>query len=268
MASVPGLLTAGACICSGFSAALFIFAVIFQVVRENVREAYFEKGTWKAEKLAQLKGKPSSVVSMLTLGGIATFVKALAYWGMLHGVGLTGPVATGHYWGSQLGWIFYMFFAGTALVNYVCVKGEWLFALPYGLAAVAGTIFVATFAPGFLANQIPFAILGPVLMFVLLLMIGLFKLRTGWPPIVAIVAMALVYSVGYYLPYILSPRWIGSISVLSSLIWYLIADGVVALWFVFLAWTAIDCSQASVEFAKMANAGSCKLPSKGKAAKD
>jgi hypothetical protein len=267
MSTIAGTLTAGAWVFTGCAAAFLIFAVVFQVIRENVREDKFAKGTWKAEQLAKVLGKPSSVVTMLLLGGLASFIKALSYWGMQFGVGLTGPVLTGNYWGSQLSWIFYLFFAGMALVSYVCLQGEWALAIPYGLATVAGTFFVATFAPAVTSNQLPFAIIGPALFLILALIIGLFKMRIGWQPIVALVAMALVYAGGYYLPYILSPSWLGSISLLTSLIWYLIADCVIALWFVFLAWTAIDCAEAKAEFVK-AHSGKCApTPACGKYAK-
>jgi len=238
MATIQGILNAGAWIFTGAAVVALLVAVILQIIKDNVRLESLNNPTDKTVKiLGKVLHSPPATVIILTLSGIAFFAKALAYWGMFFGVGVTGPV----FWGSQLGWIFYWFFTSFALGLYVCLRNEWYYALPYGFAAAAGSFFVATFAAP--ANQLAFVLLGGVLALILIIALGVFGIRKDWAAIVSIVAYALVVFVGYVLPYILSPQYQNQITTLSTLIWYLIIDSVVVVWVVFMVITAKDCNQ-------------------------
>jgi len=245
MATIQGILNAGAWIFTGAAVVAIVVALILQIVKDNVRLESLNNPTDKTVKvLGKVLHSPPATVIILTLSAIAFFAKALAYWGMFFGVGVTGPV----FWGSQLGWIFYWFFTSFALGLYVCLRNEWYYAMPYGFAAAAGSFFVATFvAP---ANQLAFVLLGGVLALILIIALGVFGIRKDWKAIVAIVAFALVIFVGYILPYILSPQYQNQITTLSTLIWYLIIDCVIVLWVAFMVITAMDCGQVEAYLMK------------------
>lgn len=236
MATVAGMLNAGAWVFTGAALVALGVAVVLQIIKDNFR---LEALNNPSEKTVKILGKvlhsPPATVIILTMASVAFFTKALAYWGMFYGVGVTGA----NYWGSQLGWIFYWYFMSFALGLYMCLRNDWYYAMPYGFAGAAGAFFVATFAP--VANQLPFVLLGGVLALILLVALGLFGLRKDWQAIVAIVLFALVLLVGYALPYVLSPQYTNQITTLTAIIWYFIVDCTVALWVAFLAITAMDC---------------------------
>lgn len=241
MATIPGVLQAGGWIFAGAAVVFVVIALVFQIIRENKRFEAAVTGKIKSEILAKIHGRPTTTVNMLMLGGLFSLVKAIAYTAMFVNVGVTGA----NYWGSQLSWIFQMFFATMALAMFVCVRSEWRESMPYGVALVYAMFFVASFFTATNAQQLPFAILGPLIFILLVVFLGLFRVRRDGYAIVAIVLFAVVYAAGYYLPYILSPSWLVSITTLTEMIWFLITDVVVVLWFAFLAITAIECGEAS-----------------------
>ena len=237
MATIQGVLNAGAWIFTGAAVVAILVALILQVIKDNVRMEALNNPSEKTIKvLTKVLHAPPATVIILTMAAIGFFTKALAYWGMFFGVGVTGGV----FWGSQLGWIFYWYFNAFALGLYICLRNDWYYALPYGFAAAAGAFFVATFAAA--ANQLAFVLLGGVLALILLIVLGVFGLRKDWQAIVALVLFALAIFIGYVLPYILSPQYMNQITTLSALIWYLVIDSFVVLWIVFLVITALDCA--------------------------
>lgn len=210
-----------------------------QAIRENYRTDQFQQGSMKWEIFSRVYGRPIEAVSILTMAALACFTKALAYWAQFFGVGVTGPT---NFWGSQLGWIFFAFFTSMALACYVCMRETWRPLMAYGFAAAAGAFFVGAFAG--VANQLPFVLHGGAFALLLLIFVGLFRVRKGWMSILAIVLYGVVFTIGYALPYILSPNYVNAISILTTLWWYLITDVVVVLWFVFMVFTALECPEA------------------------
>lgn len=254
--SIATVLQAGAWIFTGATAAATLFALFVQVIRENYRTESFEKGSLKWEVYSRIYGKPLEVVSILILAALASLTKALAYWAQFYGVGVTGPT---NFWGTQLGWIFFAFFTAMSLSTYVCLRETWRNGASWGFAAAAGAFFVAAFVAT--TNQLVFVLLGGVFGLLLLIAIGMFRVRRGTWAIVAIVLYALFFFIGYVLPYILSPNYMGSITILAALTWYLIADIVIVVWYVLMAFTAIECSEAVME---LKAAVVCSMPQRAK----
>ena len=232
MATIPGVFQAGAWAFTAITLAMFVAGIIIQQIQENQR--------WKSSDSRIVKtflGRPTTLANILNVGALACAVKAIAYWTQFYGVAIG---AAPNYWGTYLGWVLFLFFVGHALAIYLCMRTGWHLVSPWLLALVAGTLLAASFVP--IANQLAFVLISVGLMLVALIQIGLFRIRMDWQSLVAIILLAVVYAGGYFVPYVLSPRYQITISNLASLIWYLIADFVVAAWFVFLAATALECS--------------------------
>lgn len=252
--STTTTLQAGAWIFSGFTIVALAAAFIYQALRDSDRLRRYLAKLLTAEKAEVILGKPLVLVSILMLASVAFFVKALAYWAMFYGVGVTGP---SNFWGNQLGWIFFLYFSAVALALYVCMRPDWLLSVPYGFAAAAGAYFVAAFASP--ANQLAFVLLGGVLALLLIVFVATFKVRVGGWAWFAIIAFAVVFLIGYALPYILSPLYVNSITIATALIWYLVADCVVIVWYAIMVFTAIECAIASKQ---MMSGMVCEMPPK------
>lgn len=260
MATIAGTLNAGAWIFTGATVAAIAVAIILQVIKDNIRMETLRNPDDKTAKLlAKFLHTPPTTVILLTLATVAFFTKALAYWGMFFGVGVTGA----NFWGSQLGWIFYWYFISLSAGFYVCLRNEWFYVIPWGFAASAGAFFVATFAAP--ANQLAFVLLGSIMALILLVAVSLFGIRKdGWM-IVEMVLFALLAFVGYVLPYILSPQYQNVLSTLNTLIWYLVADCFAIVWVVIAVATALDCAQVTNILEKSLGCEpkpSCNKPSK------
>jgi len=237
--STATVLQAGAWIFSGFTLVALAAAFIYQALRDSSRLQRYLSKALTAEKAAVILGKPLVLVAILMVAAVGFAVKAIAYWAMFYGVGVTGP---NNFWGNQLGWIFYVYFAALALCWYVCMREDWLVSIPYVFAAGAGAFFANAFvAP---ANQLALVILGGALFLLPLFFLGTFKVRPRWLSIFMIILFGLVLLIGYGLPYVLSPLYTNSITILTALIWYLITDCVVIVWFAVMVFTAIECAES------------------------
>jgi len=243
---ITNTLLAGSWLSTAVSGVFIIVAIILMVMRNGkTMSAKAAAGTnasrWAGIRAAILN-KPTLAIELLTVGGVAFFVQALAYWAMFFGIGITGGV----YWGTQLGWIFFFFFVGKALADYVCQKPDWKFFTMYAMAGVGGAHFVGDFVGA--ANLAGFVALGGALALFVIIEVAMFRDRftsdcgkmDPWVTII-IGSFVLVVLVGYYLPYILSPVFTFAISQAATLIWFLCADFLVVIWFVIAAATAMDC---------------------------
>jgi len=256
MSTIANTLLAGSYLCSVAGGVFLILAIVLQAIRNNkiwesrIRAPANNPNPSRfASAFAAIYDKPSMYIDILALAGVTFFVKAIAYWSMFYGVGVTG----GNYWGEQLSWIISFFFIGKALTDYLCLKPDWKFVAMYAVAAIAGPLFVAAFAPA--ANQLAFVLLAGGWFLITVVAIWMFRDRMStcknpdmWATII-LVSFIVVFLAGYYVPYIISPSYVFAISTAATLIWYLCADFVVLVWFIVMSATALDCAEITRKLA-------------------
>lgn len=248
MATIANTLLAGSWLSSIAAGVFVILAITFQVMRNNQTWAAAAKGTAEkapgrmASAFAAIYNKPRMFIDILALAGLFFFIKAIAYWALFYGVGITGA----NFWGESLGWTISFLFFTKAISDYLCLKADWKFITMYAVAAAPGALFAGSFTGP--ANQLAFVILAGVWFLLFTIVIWVFRDRMStckhpdtWAT-VALILFIVAFYVGYYTPFILSPVYMGTISNTATIIWYLVADFVVLVWFVILAVTAIDCS--------------------------